>query len=207
MQSIWKVPVILASGSPRRRELLRRIVNEFDVVVSDCEEIARSRIPEDVTMELAMQKAKAVAESGVCKEETLIIGSDTVVSVDGGILGKPKDLEDAASMLRRLSGRSHQVSTGVAVLLVDSQGRIVEKKTFSETTEVRVAKISEQEIQNYIASGDGMDKAGSYGIQGIFGRHIKEIRGDYNNVVGLPVYRLYETMKQLDKEWTGEKSR
>lgn len=206
MQSIWNVPVILASGSPRRRELLGRIVNKFDVVVSDCEEISRRQIPEDVTMELAMQKAKAVAASGVEEKETLIIGSDTVVSVDGEILGKPKDSEEAAYMLRRLSGRKHQVSTGVAVLLVDSKGKIVEEKTFSETTVVCVAEMGEQEIQNYIASGDGADKAGSYGIQGIFGKHIKEIRGDYNNVVGLPVHRLYETMKQLDKEWSREKS-
>ncbi len=199
MDDSLNLAIVLASGSPRRRELLGMIFDDFEIIVSDCEEVVTSNAPEEVTVELAMQKAKAVAESGQVKKAALVIGSDTVVSIDGEILGKPQDREDAMRMLRMLSGRSHKVSTGVALLITDSHGEVVKEKSFSETTLVRVASLSAEEIKTYLDTNDGDDKAGSYGIQGAFAKHIEGIDGDYNNVVGLPVHRLYKEWKEFLK--------
>ncbi|MGN0424065.1 MAG: Maf family protein [Acetatifactor sp.] len=190
--------IILASASPRRRELLTQIGIEFEVIVSDVEEHVTATHPHEVVEELSAQKASAVLEGLQSEEEVLVIGADTVVSIDGIILGKPKDDADAASMLRRLSGRIHQVYTGVT-MLYRRAGREADviRKTFSEKTEVEFFEMLPEEIMEYISSGDCRDKAGSYGIQGFCARYIAGISGDYNNVVGLPVARLY----QEGKEW------
>lgn len=190
--------IILASASPRRRELLTQIGIGFEVIVSDVEERVTATRPYEVVEELSAQKASAVLEGLQPEEEVLVIGADTVVSIDGIILGKPKDDTDAASMLQRLSGRIHQVYTGVTMLYrADGREADVIRKTFSEKTEVEFFEMLPEEIAEYINSGDCRDKAGSYGIQGFCARYIKGISGDYNNVVGLPVGRLY----QEGKEW------
>lgn len=186
--------IILASGSPRRRELLTLLFDEFEVIVSDCQETVTSQDPEKVTEELALQKAEAVAGSLPLRTDpVIVIGADTVVSIDGKILGKPADQQQAVDMLRMLSGKCHNVSTGVALVGLED-GRQTRLKVFSETTEVMVAELTEEEINSYVNTSEPYDKAGAYGIQGMFGKHIQGIGGDYNNVVGLPVHRLYEEL-------------
>ncbi len=186
--------IILASGSPRRRELLSMICHDFSVVVSDCEEIVSSAVPEEVTIELSRQKAQAVAAGRAC---AVVIGADTVVSIDGEILGKPRDREDACRMLRLLSGKTHQVSTGVTLIQTGPDADAKWESSFCETTLVHVAPLSEREIVSYLDTDEPYDKAGAYGIQGVFGKYISGIEGDYNNVVGLPVHRLYEEWKKI----------
>lgn len=187
--------IVLASGSPRRRELLTMLFDQFEVMVSDCEETMTSQDPEKVTEELALQKAEAVVESlPPSTDPVIVIGADTIVSIDGKILGKPADQQQAADMLRMLSGKSHNVSTGVALIGVDA-GVQTWFKSFSETTVVTVAELAEEEILAYVNTNEPYDKAGAYGIQGMFGKHIQGIKGDYNNVVGLPVHRLYQELK------------
>ena len=189
--------IILASGSPRRRELLTLLFDEFEVIVSDCQETVTSQDPEKVTEELALQKAEAVAGSLPLRTDpVIVIGADTVVSIDGKILGKPADQQQAVDMLRMLSGKCHNVSTGVALVGLED-GRQTRLKVFSETTEVMVAELTEEEINSYVNTSEPYDKAGAYGIQGMFGKHIQGIEGDYNNVVGLPVHRLYEELKDF----------
>ena len=179
--------VILASGSPRRKELLEQIGAVFEVRKTDGEEVLLSRIPEEAAEELALQKAREAAERW---EGDVIIGADTVVSADGMILGKPKDREDAFRMLQMLQGKEHEVVTGVALILQPS-GRCVH---FAEKTRVRVYPMTKAQIERYVDSGEPMDKAGAYGIQGKFAAYISGIEGDYNNVVGLPVGRLYQEL-------------
>ncbi len=189
--------IILASGSPRRRELLTLLFDEFEVIVSDCQETVTSQDPEKVTEELALQKAEALAGSLPLRTDpVIVIGADTVVSIDGKILGKPADQQQAVDMLRMLSGKCHNVSTGVALVGLED-GRQTRLKVFSETTEVMVAELTEEEINSYVNTSEPYDKAGAYGIQGMFGKHIQGIGGDYNNVVGLPVHRLYEELKDF----------
>lgn len=183
--------IILASQSPRRRELFGQLGLPFEVLVSDAEETITSSEPSFVTEELSKQKAEVVAQ-GI--EDGIIVGADTVVSVDGEILGKPVDRADAKRMIQSLQGRSHMVYTGVTIICKE-KGKTVQERTFSEGTKVYVASMNEEEIAAYIDTKEPYDKAGAYGIQGIFSKHIKKIEGDYFNVVGLPVHRLYEEMK------------
>lgn len=191
--------IILGSGSPRRRELLEQIGIEFEIRTSDKEEIYESTNPEKIVKELAQMKAGNVALDLEEKEgsiaETIIIGADTVVAVDDEILGKPESEEDAFRMLKGLSGRAHQVYTGVALLVYGVDG---EQKEIchAEKTEVFVHSMTDEEIQTYIASGEPMDKAGSYGIQGKFAAYIDRIEGDYYNVVGLPISYVYQKLKE-----------
>ncbi len=195
--------IVLASGSPRRKELFGMISDEFEVIVSDCEEVVTSTAPERVTQELSRQKAEAAAVRIAAEpdlkttSDILIVGADTVVSIEGKILGKPKDRSDAFEMLRLLSGKKHKATTGVTLLRVNRDGRIQWQKSFAETTIVCVDHMKESEIQAYLDTGEPYDKAGAYGIQGLFGRHISGIEGDYNNVVGLPVHRLYKEISAL----------
>lgn len=189
--------IILASGSPRRKELLRMISDEFQVIVSECEEIVTSIIPEEITKELSRQKAEAVVSGEHDTSDAIIIGADTVVSIGREILGKPKDREDACRMISMLSGKHHQVSTGITMIKTDQNGKIVRRKSFVETTLVKVAVLTQEEIGAYINTDEPYDKAGAYGIQGLFGKYIEGIEGDYNNVVGLPVHRLYAELKQF----------
>ena len=192
--------IILGSASPRRRELLEQIGISFEVKVSDREEIYTAKEPEEIVKELACEKANHVAEdmkdSGEARRNLVIIGADTVVVLDGKILGKPKKEEEAFQMLTALQGRSHQVYTGVAMLYYDEEEKC-RKISEAKRTEVYVHAMTETEIRRYIATGEPMDKAGSYGIQGKFAPFIDRIEGDYYNVVGLPVAYVYQTFKEL----------
>lgn len=177
--------IILASGSPRRKELLAQIGVTFEIVKAEGEEIIHSAVPTEVVTELSGQKAQEVAEK--CDGD-VIIGADTVVAADGLILGKPKDKEDAVRMLRLLQGKDHEVITGVTVILKDMQKTV----QFAEVTKVHVFPMTEEQMKAYAESGEPMDKAGAYGIQGLFAAFVSGIEGDYNNVVGLPIGRLYQ---------------
>lgn len=184
--------VILGSNSPRRRELLGLLGVPFKVIVSDVEEYTDKIKPEEVVCDLSLQKAENVF--GKCDEEDcVIIGSDTIVAIDGLILGKPVDNDDAFSMLKKLQGNKHQVYTGVACII--KKGNEVTKKVFYEKTDVYMYEMTDDDIYRYIASGECADKAGSYAIQGIGTVNIEKIEGDYNNVVGFPVARFYRELK------------
>ena len=187
--------IILASASPRRKELLAKAGISFTVIPAAGEEKRTSENPGEAVQQLARDKAEWVAQSlAECEEGTLVIGSDTIVVFENRILGKPKDRRDAAETLEKLQGNTHQVYTGVTVL-ERKAGKWVEH-TFFESTDVTFYPVSREEIQDYIATGEPMDKAGSYGIQGLFGIYVKGICGDSNNVVGLPVARLFHEMKK-----------
>lgn len=187
-----KVDIILASASPRRKELLHQIGLDPRIEPSHVEEVITSTHPESVVKELAEQKAADIA-AGYQGQDVVVIGADTVVAVDDQILGKPADEAHAVAMLTALQGRTHQVYTGVTLIACNT-GKSV---TFAEKTEVTVYPMTQMEIERYAASGDPMDKAGAYGIQGQFAAHVKGIEGDYNNVVGLPVGRLYQELCAL----------
>jgi len=185
------IKLVLASASPRRRMLLNQIGLNFQVQPSHCEEMITSLKPEEAVRELAELKALNVA--GSIKGDAVIIGADTVVACGGIILGKPKDALDAKRMLTYLSGKNHQVHTGVCVLISQEDKSV--KHVFDDVTDVRMYDLTKEEILWYIESGEPMDKAGAYGIQGLGSVLIKEIHGDYNTVVGLPLARLYRTLK------------
>ena len=190
--------IILASASPRRRELLEQIGLDFEAVTSHVEENVTSTEPDRVVEALSRQKAEAVRELfSTCNEEMLIIGADTVVSLDGCILGKPVGSEEAVDMLKRLQGRGHEVYTGVTVLHNGKDTADWTMKCFHECTIVQFYPMSEQEILEYVATGDSLDKAGAYGIQGFCARYIKAVEGNYDNVVGLPVGVLYQEIKEF----------
>ncbi len=194
-ERLWR-KLFLASGSPRRKELLARTGVVFSVVVSNGEENTNLTDPAETVEKLSQDKAISVADRLENESEPcLIIGADTVVAFEGKILGKPSDEEDALDTLLKLQGKSHQVYTGVT-LLVKEQG-IWKPYTFSERTDVEFYPVSREELLEYIKTGEPMDKAGSYGIQGKFGIYVKGICGDYNNVVGLPVGRLVYELKKM----------
>lgn len=184
--------IILGSASPRRHQLLALIVRDFEVIVSDFKEIVTESKPTFVAVELAEQKARAVCKLVGSEEEALIIGADTIVFT-GKILGKPQNIKEAFEMLKSLSDRTHTVVTGVCV---KSSFTGVEKCFYSET-KVEFVKLSEEVIWRYINSGEPMDKAGAYGIQGMGARFIKSINGCYYNVVGLPVQKLSEVLESM----------
>ncbi len=183
-------PIVLASGSPRRRELLEQMgIGSFEVLTSDCDEtLPRDDTPARRVEYLALQKASAVF---ALRPDATVIGADTVVVLEDAVLGKPHSPAEAAAMLSALSGRSHRVYTGIAVL---SGEQIL---TAHECTEVSFRSLTEEEIQAYIATGEPMDKAGAYGIQGRACVFIRGISGDYYNVVGLPVCALHQLLQQL----------
>ena len=188
--------IVLASGSPRRKELLAKTGVKFSVFVSGGEEKADTKDPAETVEKLSRDKASAVRKMIQNeKEPQLIIGADTVVAYDGQILGKPSDKEDAFQMLWKLQGETHQVYTGVTLLLKKED--TWQAHTFNEKTDVQFYPVSREELLAYIETGEPMDKAGSYGIQGEFGIYVKGICGDYNNVVGLPVGRLVHELKKL----------
>ncbi len=187
------IKVILASNSPRRRELLRQIGVEPEIRPSKIEEKVTAQTPEEVVMELSLQKAEDVAEGA--QAGALILGADTVVAVDGKILGKPESHEEAADMIRLIQGRAHEVYTGVTLICKEETGS--RGRTFAEKTQVLVYPMTEEEIKAYADSDEPMDKAGAYGIQGRFAAYIEGIHGDYNNVVGLPVGRVYQEWKNF----------
>ena len=176
--------IILASNSPRRRELLGQMgLKDFQVSAPNVDETVEPGLsPAEMVEELSLRKARAAAEKA--GPEDLVIAADTVVALDGKVLGKPRDWEDAFAMLSALSGREHRVYTGVTVL------RGEEAATGHEETTVAFRALEPGEIRGYIATGEPMDKAGAYGIQGLGALLVSGIRGDYCNVVGLPVFRL-----------------
>jgi septum formation protein len=177
------MPIVLASASPRRRDLLARAGVVFEVMVSPVEEIHDARIePERLCEMNAALKAEDVASR---RPEATVIGADTLVFIDGAPLGKPLDMEEASAMLRRLAGRPHKVCTGVCVIFPDGR-----REVFHETTEVTFHPLDEAAIADYLTVANPLDKAGAYGIQEFGERIIAGIRGDYDNVVGLPVASL-----------------
>lgn len=180
--------LVLASASPRRQELLCNAGIEFTVLPADVVEIPfDGEGARDCARRLAREKAWKVWRA---RPGDVVLGADTIVVVDGTILGKPVDHDDAARMLRLLAGRTHQVVTGVC-LIGSKQDTVVD----SETTLVTMSELSDQEILDYVATGEPMDKAGAYAIQGIASRWIPRIEGDYSNVVGLPVARVYRMLR------------
>lgn len=184
--------LILASQSPRRRELLDLMGLHFQVHVSDVEEsVPDHATPAETVMSLALQKASAVFKQF---PDECVIGSDTIVFHQGRILGKPHDAVTAKNYLRSLSGQTHTVYTGVAVLSKEY------RDIRFDATEVTFCDMTEEEIDAYVRSGDPLDKAGAYGIQGPFCVHVKSITGSYFNVIGLPVHLLYEMLKPVLKE-------
>lgn len=175
--------VILASQSPRRRELLTKLGLCFSVVTADVDEtMQQGKDPRDEVARVCRAKAQAVRDRGHDKD--LIIAADTIVVVQGEVLGKPKDREDAARMLRLLSGKDHEVMTGLTVLQAE------QSRTLVETAKIHFRQLDEQELAAYIATGEPMDKAGAYGIQGFGMRYIRGISGDYYTVMGLPGARV-----------------
>ena len=190
-----KSKIILASGSPRRKELLLQIGIVLEIIVSHVEEKITSDIPAEVVMSLAEQKAVDVAKE--MPEGTVILGSDTVVAADGKILGKPKSHEEAYEMIRRLAGRSHQVYTGVCLVKKGPEGEADTVVSFYDETDVNVSPMTEKEIREYADSEEPMDKAGSYAVQGFFARYIDGLKGSYANVMGLPVHLVYQELKKL----------
>ena len=198
--------IILASASPRRKALLEQIGMEFEICPAKGEEVITESRPDAVVSELSRQKAEEVA-AGVLTyneqhpdlatpQDILVIGADTVVAYGDEIFGKPKDEADAGRMLTLLQGNTHSVYTGITLVFIDKSGRTGEY-CFFEKTDVTMYPMDEDEINRYIATGEPMDKAGSYGIQGRCAIYIKQIEGDYNNVVGLPVARLYQELRRV----------
>ncbi len=185
--------IVLASASPRRKELLLQAGIRAEILPSHKEERARAKTPAALVKALSAGKAEDIAAG--LPEGTVVIGADTIVVLDGTVLGKPKDADDAVRMLKSLSGRTHHVYTGVTLILCGKK-----EVTFYERTAVEVFPLTEDEIRTYVESGDPLDKAGAYGIQGPFGAYIRGIRGDYTSVVGLPLGRTVWELKQLLKQ-------
>lgn len=187
---VFMKKIILASASPRRKELLEQIGLTFTVIPSRAEEIITKQEPAEVVEELSKQKAEDVAEK---IEEGIVIGADTVVCQDGQIMGKPSDRDAARKMLRQIQGNTHSVFTGMTVLVKEKDRMLAH--TFSKETKVHIYPMTEQETEKYLDTGEPMDKAGAYGIQGQFAAWVESIEGDYNNVVGLPVSALWQVLK------------
>ena len=185
--------IILASASDRRKELLSRLVDDFTIMVSGFEE-EKVKFEGDISSyveEIALGKALDI--SGKVDKDSIIIAADTIVTLENEILGKPKDEEDAFKMLKRLSGKTHKVYSGL-VIINNSTNKII--KT-SKATEVKFSKLTDNEIQEYIKTGETLDKAGAYGIQGKGGAFVEEIKGCYYNVVGLPLNELNNILKEI----------
>ena len=191
------IKLILASCSPRRRELIKLLGFPYECVSVDTDEHAAAKEPGAAVCEISAQKAEAVfSEMGLGAGE-VIIGADTVVVYGNRILGKPADEEDARQTLRLLSGQTHSVYTGITLIYRSEKDGQIMRKSFAEETEVHFLPLSDSEINAYLATGEYTDKAGSYAIQGVFSVHISGISGDYNNVVGFPVSRLYTELRSL----------
>lgn len=182
-----KYKVILASASPRRKEILGKTGIDFEVQVSDCDENIDEKQPDKLVMKLSELKARDVASKN---PDAIIIGSDTVVAHKGHIMGKPADRAEAISMIKSFAGDIHQVYTGVTIIIPNEK-----TYTYNVCTDVHVLQMTDEEIERYVDTGEPMDKAGAYAIQGLFAPFISKIDGDYYNVVGLPVSSVYEILK------------
>lgn len=185
--------IFLASASPRRSEILEQVGASFVVLPSGVDEKITKTIPNEVVMELASQKAKDVFYTN--DNEGLYIGADTVVAYNDNILGKPHDKQDAFHMLKRLQGNVHSVFTGVMLIIKNGDEYI--EINFYQKTDVKMYNLEDEEIKQYIETGEPMDKAGSYAIQGTFAVNIEKIDGDYNNVVGLPIALINQKLKEI----------
>lgn len=203
-----KIDIVLASGSPRRKELLEREGVEFTVRVSEVDESLEPdllRQPEEAAKKLAERKARAVLEEMLNEAyvgTAMVVGADTMVVVDGAIYGKPEDEAEARRILGELSGRAHQVITGVSVWLAGAPANeediSIAFRTFAETSHVVFKELDDELIERYIATGEPMDKAGAYGVQGKGGEMLVErVAGDFDNVVGLPVKRLIAEFQEF----------
>lgn len=184
--------IVLASKSPRRKELLEMLNFEFEILTKNQEEIYNPNdLPENIVKSLAFQKADSIKD--LVSNEKIIIGADTIVYFDGIVLGKPKDKDDAIKMLNMLSGKIHSVYTGVCLMSKDKN------ITFFDETKVYFKKIDSKDLKMYVDTLEPMDKAGSYGIQGFAGVFVEKIEGEYFNVMGLPISKLYEELKNFNK--------
>ena len=187
--------VILASKSPRRKEILSMLGIDFTVMSADADESSSLSDPHELVRELSLRKGRALRDllkaTGEWDENTLLIAADTVVAAEGEILGKPQDDEDARRMLRLLSGKRHAVVSGLSLLLGDKE------EVTSEETGVSFAPMTEEEIAWYVESGEPADKAGAYAVQGLASLFISGLQGDYFNVVGLPVHALNLSLHRL----------
>ena len=208
--------IILASASPRRKEIMEQMGIPYQVIVADVEETVSETEPSRMVQALASLKTEAVLSKYMMhngsyggnkdnkgnkadnvnagQENFIIIGADTMVFYDGHALGKPRDEADAFRMLRMLSGNSHEVISGVSIIINDSRQQ---RLSFAVSTKVMMQNLTDEQIKDYIATGEPVDKAGAYAIQGKFGLYIREIRGDYYNVVGFPISRIYEVLLDL----------
>ena len=187
--------IILASASPRRRELMQQAGYEFEIQVSHKEETYTSETPDEIVKELALLKARDIAKQNEAKG-LVVIGADTVVAYKGAILGKPRTKEEAFVMIRSFQGDKHQVYTGVAILDYDEAGKETVVND-AVKTDVYVNSMTDEEIWKYIETDNVLDKAGSYGIQSGFAIHVEKIEGDYFNVVGLPISYIYNILKNM----------
>jgi septum formation protein len=182
--------IILASASPRRKEILENANVKFDVVKSTIDEVILDQeLPSQVVMRLAFEKCMDIASKN---ENDLVIGADTIVVLDDIILGKPKDKEDATSMIKKLSGKTHQVITGISLVNLNVNKKIIDYVV----SNVKFKDLSEEDIKDYIQTNESLDKAGAYGIQGYGAILVEEIQGDYFNIVGLPISRLSDLLKK-----------
>ncbi|NLM34241.1 MAG: Maf-like protein [Clostridiales bacterium] len=185
--------IILASASERRKELLSKLVDNFSVIVSDFDEDSIEFQGDFGDYVIQLSRGKALAVAPRITEEAVIIACDTIVALDGVVLGKPKDREEAISMLKRLSGRSHEVFSGLTVIDNRNQNLISDYLK----TEVTFSKLTQEEIESYVDTGEPMDKAGAYGVQGYGGVFVEKINGCYYNVVGLPINNLRNILKGI----------
>lgn len=186
---------VLASASPRRMELLEQLGFYFEIAPAQGEETASKELPEDIVEELSYKKACETADRYMDKYKndiTVVIGADTIVSCKNEIMGKPKDKDEAVNMLTKLQNATHQVYTGVTLVIIE-KGK-VRNVTFHEKTDVTMYPMTTAQIEAYVATGEPMDKAGAYAIQGKCAIYIKSINGEYNNVVGLPIARLMQEL-------------
>ncbi|MCH8273458.1 MAG: septum formation protein Maf [Armatimonadetes bacterium] len=185
-----KLPLVLASASPRRESLLRRILSDFEIAHANVSEAAvRGRSPEQEAVRLATAKAQRVFER---RPRSLVLGADTLVCLGNQVIGKPSDREDAKAILQRLSGREHSVITGVCLLWPEG------KEHFAEITRVRFRALSKNEIALYVATGEPMDKAGAYAIQGGASGFVQRVDGDLDNIIGLPLNRLAAALRECE---------
>lgn len=191
--------MILASQSPRRRELLGDAGFELEVVPADIDETRQDgESPVDLVSRLAAEKAESVrAALGHAPADGLLVAADTIVWMGDEALGKPVDAADAVAMLHELSGRTHHVSTGVCAMLLAPDGSLERESRFVETSDVTFWELTDEQVDAYVACGEPLDKAGAYGIQGTGRLLVREVRGDYSNIVGLPVARLVRELGEL----------
>ncbi len=186
--------IILASGSPRRSDLMKQVGLEFRVSTCNTDEsYDKSLTPAEIVMELSLRKADAVFDKEMPEKDTVVVAADTIVAMDNEILGKPKDRNDAIRMLKELSGRKHQVYTGVAMYYYVGGRVFIEN--FANCADVYFRELSDETITTYVDSWEPMDKAGAYGIQGLGAILVDKIDGDYYTIVGLPVSKVYHSIK------------